>query len=277
MNRKIFVTYGDAIYKQSLKRICNEAEQCGEFDEVIAYTEADLPDFIKENPLFTYRRGGGYWLWKPYVCLKTLERCDDGDVVIYSDCGNKIFKHKQWHMYWEWMRKYDAVFFYNGGSMGRWSRKALIDAYTPRVPMLRNMYQIISNFFIFQKGAQHLIEEWLEQMLTHAEYVIDANDAMRPAELPEFIESRHDQAVLSAVAYHHAIDGNILVTRQRSERYSRCGQAVFNARISDNMVRNPMTYEPIHHLLVRELCVVPFRKLKMSAYMMINKWRAKHS
>lgn len=75
------------------------------------------------------------------------------------------------------------------------------------------MYQIISNFFIFQKGAQHLIEEWLEQMLTHAEYVIDANDAMRPAELPEFIESRHDQAVLSAVAYHHAIDGNILVTR----------------------------------------------------------------
>lgn len=75
MNRTIFVTYGDAIYKQSLKRICNEAEQCGEFDEVIAYTEADLPDFIKENPLFTYRRGGGV------LAMETLRLLEDTGAV----------------------------------------------------------------------------------------------------------------------------------------------------------------------------------------------------
>lgn len=59
MNKKIFITYGDDLYKKSLERICNEAKQCGEFDEIIAYTPADIPESIKSNVLFSYKRGGG--------------------------------------------------------------------------------------------------------------------------------------------------------------------------------------------------------------------------
>lgn len=135
------------------------------------------------------------------------------------------------------------------------------------------MYQIISSFFVFRKSAIGVIGEWLETMMTHPEYVIDASEGERQHELPTFIESRHDQAVLSAVVYKHCLDGNVLVTRNRSERLSRGGQAVFNARISDTMVRNPMRYEPLHIYLVRMCLVVPFRKMKMAACIMINKRR----
>lgn len=273
MNKKIFITYGDKSYAKSLERVCNEARLSSEFDEVVAYTQADLPDTIKTNILFSYKRGGGYWLWKPYVILNTLKNCDDSDIVIYSDCGNKIFKHKQWNIYWKWIRTNNAVFFYNGGLMGQWSRKSLIENYIPFVPMLRKMFQIQSGFIIAKKSAIRIFEEWLGKMLDHPEYVIDADVKLRDKEYPEFIESRHDQAVLSAVVYRYYSDIRVLVTRQRSERFSRSGQAVFNARISDNMVRNPMEYEPFHILIIRYVFVVPYRKFKMSIYRMINKVR----
>lgn len=176
-------------------------------------------------------------------------------------------------MYWNWMSKKDAAFFYNGGRMGQWSRKALIDDYARFVPMIRNMYQIISGFIIFKKGALPIVNEWFDKMKNHSEYVIDVDNSMKIYEYPEFIESRHDQAVLSAAAFKHYFDTNILVTRQRSERLRRGGQALFNARISDNMMRNPMIYEPIHILIIRTILVVPFRKLMMSIYMMKNKMR----
>lgn len=272
MNKRIFITYGDDLYRKSLRRICDEARQCGEFDEVIAYTNADLPENITSHELFSYRRGGGYWLWKPFVCLATLERCDDTDIVVYSDCGNKIFKHRQWSRYWQWMRKWNMVTFYNGGRMGHWSRRALIDAYTQEVPMIKGMCQLSSGFIIFKKEAMGVIKEWLSTMMEHPNYVIDADDKMKAGEYQEFIESRHDQAVLSAVVYRHCAKGDsILVTRQRSERYSRRGQAVFNARISDNMARNPMSKEPLHIWAVRHILVIPLRKLRMWWCMRINK------
>lgn len=59
MNKRIFITYGDELYRKSLERICAEARQCGEFDEVIAYTNADLPESITSHELFAHRRGGG--------------------------------------------------------------------------------------------------------------------------------------------------------------------------------------------------------------------------
>lgn len=220
--------------------------------------------------------GGGYWLWKPYVCLKTLEKCDDSDIVVYSDCGNKVFRHKQWDMYWNWMYTNHAVFFYNGGHMGQWSRKVLIEDYIPFVPMLRNMYQIQSGFIIYRKDAMRIFEEWLDKMMNYPDYVIDADAGMKDKEYPEFIESRHGQAVLSAVVYRHCINTRVFVTRQRSERLRKGGQALFNARMSDSMVRNPMVYEPLHILIIRKILVVPYRKFKMSIYMMINKMRSLH-
>lgn len=160
--------------------------------------------------------------------------------------------------------------------MGQWSRRALIDDYAPAVPMIRGMYQIISNFVIFKKGAKEVVEEWLNTMMAHPGYVIDADAGMKAGEYQEFIESRHDQAVLSAVVYRHCAEGGgILVTRQRSERYSWRGQAVFNARISDDMVRNPMIKEPLHIMVVRHILVIPLRKLRMWWCMTINKAKSR--
>jgi uncharacterized protein YndB with AHSA1/START domain len=35
-------------------------------------------------------RGGGYWLWKPYIIQQTLREMTPGDLLIYSDAGVEI-------------------------------------------------------------------------------------------------------------------------------------------------------------------------------------------
>lgn len=107
--------------------------------------------------------------------------------------------------------------------------------------------------------------------MSHPEYVMDADEEERRHELPAFIESRHDQAVLSAVVYRHCMDTRVLVTRNRVERWSRTGQAVAAARCSDTMERNPKSYEPLWAWMVRMCFVVPLRNMRMALCMAINK------
>ena len=61
----VFISYGDIVFQKSLKRIVKEAKSLKIFDKVIAYTPTDLPKEIMQSPLMQYKRGGGYWLWKP--------------------------------------------------------------------------------------------------------------------------------------------------------------------------------------------------------------------
>ena len=263
MNKKIFITYGDMNYYKSLDRIREEAISSGEFDKIIIYTDKDLPDEVKNSELFKYSRGGGYWIWKPYICLKTLESCDESDIIVYSDGGNMIFKHKQWNTFWKWMKKHPAIFFYYGALMVERSRKSLIEQYLHDIPFLKEMYQIQCSIFIYTVKAKPVIKEWYETMFNHPEFVKDASGEEISHEFSRFIENRHDQSVLSCSVYKNWGKLNLYVTHQRSERFHRGGQAVFNARISNDTIRNKMVHERIYIFLLRKMLVEPYRASKM--------------
>ena len=81
----IFIAYADARMAYSLKRIGRQAERLGVFNEVILYAPDDLPEALRSSPLMKHSYGGGYWAWKPWILLHTLESHDEGDVVCYVD------------------------------------------------------------------------------------------------------------------------------------------------------------------------------------------------
>lgn len=56
---KIFVTYGNQAYYESLKRIESEVKGTGVFDKILIYTDNDLTSCITNHQLFRYLRGGG--------------------------------------------------------------------------------------------------------------------------------------------------------------------------------------------------------------------------
>ena len=52
-NRRIFVTYADAAYAGSKRRILREAESTGEFDSVIGAGPEDVSVEVRSAPAFT--------------------------------------------------------------------------------------------------------------------------------------------------------------------------------------------------------------------------------
>lgn len=95
MNRKIyFISYGDDKFKQSKIRIEREAVDFGLFDNVKIFGYDNIDDKFKDDfkDILSCKRGGGYWIWKPYFIKKVLNEINDNDILIYVDCGSVINK-----------------------------------------------------------------------------------------------------------------------------------------------------------------------------------------
>ena len=94
----VFLTYGDKNFKKSRERIIDEAKQLNLFTDCIMETDDVFNDReFKEqltNERFkqvaTSNKGGGYWIWKPYILYKHLSNLNEGDILVYADAGCKI-------------------------------------------------------------------------------------------------------------------------------------------------------------------------------------------
>lgn len=143
----IFISYGDNRFYYSLRRIKQLAKRTGRFDQIIVYEPKDLPPCVQASPLFAFPRGGGYWVWKPYVIYHTLEACSVGDVVYYADAGCTLHPQSaEWDQFAELMKQHSALFFqyrpdYDYGwsspercttAIRHWTKPATVEYFTKR-------------------------------------------------------------------------------------------------------------------------------------------------
>ena len=97
MRKFTFITFGGPKerFNHAVQRICNEAKQFEIFDEVYGYNDDDLKqdnNFWKKHGTFIENnsRGYGYWIWKSYLIQKKLNEIDEGDILVYADCGCEL-------------------------------------------------------------------------------------------------------------------------------------------------------------------------------------------
>lgn len=237
MNRKIiFITYGDEIYRESLLRLKKMVEDTAIFDRIITYTPADLPEELKQHELMQYSRGGGYWVWKPYIILKTLtEIATDDDIVVYSDGGNEIFADPLWDKYFDMLNHNGAILFKFWGLMKHWTRRNLLDYYAPTCHNLGEMRQCHGALSLWTRRALPVVQEWYDTMIQHPEFVIDSHDLAQ--EYSCFKENRHDQSVIACIAYKYEKDYKLKILWEKSEVFHHKGQIAFFARIANTPER----------------------------------------
>lgn len=88
----VFISYANNKYKIQ-QDILYKSALIENFDKIISYNREDLikEQFYEENKkILNESRGNGFWLWKPYYLLKTLKELENEDVVVYTDCSDKI-------------------------------------------------------------------------------------------------------------------------------------------------------------------------------------------
>lgn len=250
----VFISYGDQKFHKSLKRIKKQAKDVGIFDKIITFTPKDLPLYIKCSPLFSSMKGGGYWLWKPYIINYTLGKCHEGDVLYYVDAGCTLNPNsKEWDVFQELLTDHQAIVFQyrnnhnygwdqyckipenNKPALRYWIKPLTKDYFTRYLSGedFLDFNKILGGIIIIKRtqATPIFLSEWLNISLYHPELLCDpfGEDLNR---LPEdFNVHRHDQAIITPLIFHYKNVDDIFVLPETAESNKENAAIIASRRV----------------------------------------------
>lgn len=213
--KKVLITYGDKKFEMSKRRFIQQALSINIFDEIIAYSEEDLTEELKNSEIIKEKRGGGLWSWKPDVILTALNNMSDGDYLVYCDTGCTLSKCKEWNKFWSILADSDIISQRIYQKTEHWTRKNITDRFqSTNRKNWEKCYQHLATVVILKATpfTRKFIAEWRHLVISHPEMVKDVTPIEREGEFKTFRENRHDQAIFSALLYKYL---NIPETKKR--------------------------------------------------------------
>lgn len=201
---KIHINYAHGRYTKS-QELCSQSALNNGFDSAIKYGLKDIDrEFLDKNSYtFSQARGVGYWIWKPYLILKTLESMTDSDWMMYTDSGMHFVRNP-----WPYILEHEQNFRDKGivtfGLCGLNKQFTKRDAFVlmgSDNPKYTDAEQRTASVFVCRKTAFSVsfMKEWLS-------YACDPriiSDLPNTQGLPNysvFKDHRHDQSIMSILA-----------------------------------------------------------------------------
>lgn len=187
-------------------KICETSALQNNVHEVKVYGPKDIDaKFRKANAaILDQPRGCGYWLWKPYFIDRELKKMKDGDYMIYCDAGVEIINNVN-HII---DRMHDDIWLFgNKFQHVHWCKGDVIEAICDEWrndPFAHYGHQVQASVMIIRntETARVFVKEWL--LLCTSPGLIDDSPSKFPNYV-EFKEHRHDQAILTTLAYREKI------------------------------------------------------------------------
>jgi hypothetical protein len=210
------------------------------FDPGIEYRDGFTLEWLKSQPIYAQmgaewwkQRGCGFWLWKPFLIDLVMGKLADGDILIYADAGVEFIDNVRYVV--DRMRD-DVWLFGNNWEHAHWCKADVVQevwprdrslmfaaAYLdkdPRIHRWRDLgKQVQASVILFRVSdwSRKFVAEWLawckfspariatpDPYLVQDRYLIDDSPSIAPNH-PEFREHRHDQAILTTLAYREGI------------------------------------------------------------------------
>lgn len=205
----IAVNYADKSFKRAQRLNGETARQWGA-DRVIEYGPEDIDeDFRKKNiKILSAHRGGGYYLWKPYVFRKAYDELGDNDYLIYIDSGAVYVNKIQYLIDCMECENVPLMIFSlerERIEKGNTKRDAFVltgcdgERYS-------DTPQSIGGYFVCKRAPE--VEAFLDEVLKYAQDERIITDNPNVAGLPnykEFKDHRHDQSVISLISKKHGL------------------------------------------------------------------------
>jgi len=213
----ILINYANKGFINSRKSLNKTAIDTGEINKVIEYNSTDIdPEFIYKNEkIFSSPRGAGFWLWKPYLILKTLEQIRDNDILVYSDCGIVFVSSIE-----------NYVRFMNGSFMLFQHIDCIEHEYTKSDTFellncrnnseITNTSQLYASFSIWKKNENSIafLKEWIRYCENY--HCISDEPSIIP-NAPTFKDNRHDQSIMSCLAKLYKNKYNIQIEKDPTQ------------------------------------------------------------
>lgn len=152
------ITFTDNNYKKSAKLNLLSAKLLGKAEKVKVYGPSDIDEnFREENQkLLSQKRGAGYWIWKPYIIMKTLEECSVGDYVMYLDAGAYYVRKIQYLI--DNMEKVGTEVFLSSILLPNkdWCKRDAFIQCGCDIPECVNSHQIEATYILVKRGNNPL-------------------------------------------------------------------------------------------------------------------------
>jgi len=191
-----YISYATNNWKSSQKLAEREAYKNGAH-KVINYGPEDLEsNFVKKNiKILSNSKGGGLWLWKPYLILKTLESINEDDKLIYCDSG--MYPIQNLDYMFDLVEDRDiALFQVHEKKIKDWTHEKCLEIYTCNSE-IKEKEQVCGAPQVYKKTINSV--NFVKQVLESCERYEAISDFGNP-------KHRHDQSILSILAYKNNIE-----------------------------------------------------------------------
>jgi FkbM family methyltransferase len=195
------------LYKESRERLNYSAKKNG-IKSIFSYNIHDIleTDFYKKNiQIFATLKGIGYWLWKPYIILKSLEKMQDNEVIIYSDCGIEIISSLDPLI--SLIDNQDIILFANSNFHNTlWTKRDCFIFMNCDEEKYWNGQHCDASFCLFKKTdfSINFLKEWLFYG-ENINIISDLPNICGKENFNDFNEHRRDQSILSLLAIRYNI------------------------------------------------------------------------
>ena len=166
--------------------------------ETKVFKPKDLPDEIN-NYAELYRKGYGYWIWKPYVILQALCKINENDVLLYLDGRSglrRTGKPIRWLDNFILENKYDMAIWQMVHKEICWTNGDIFSAFNLDLDSkLVRTGQFAATFHAWRKNMRSInfLNEWLNFLLYNRQICRD--EVSQKLTHKKFIGNRHDQSV----------------------------------------------------------------------------------
>lgn len=200
----IAANYADKKFRRAQKLNSKTARQWGA-DRVIEYTAEDIDAAFRaaNKEILDSPRGGGYYLWKPYVFYRAYQELHDGDYLIYTDAGSVYVDEIQKLI--DCMEKEQVSLMLFSLQNEMLERK-----YTKRDAFIltgcdeekyADTPQSIGGYMVCKRSKE--AEDFFREVLSYAQdirIISDRPNTMGKENYPDFVDHRHDQSVISLIS-----------------------------------------------------------------------------
>lgn len=206
MAKIYLVSFADANMTISQKRLeetfLKVPNACGLEKRTMGFRETDIDDHFKftNDDILTQPRGAGYWLWKPYVIMRALERVEKDDAIIYSDAGMDTIGDVSPLLNIE----PDIALFSNRWKHLDFCKMDVVQAILGQSRYDHDAFQVQASTIIVKKTwfAKRFIKEWLTWCQMPG-FIDDTPTNI--ANVDTYNEHRHDQAILCCLALKYGL------------------------------------------------------------------------
>lgn len=205
--KKYLISYGDDNFTSQKVFIRETAEASSFFDEVQIFGPEDIEAEFAEKvgETLQLKRGGGYWLWKPYIIKRVLDSIDTNDILIYCDAGcmiNGVAKER-FEQYIEMLKdsKTGTIDFELTFKEYEYTKQEVFDYFNSSEQVI-NSNQLMATVVILRKciHSSMLVGLWYKAACDNPFLF---TDELKVEQHDKFVANRYDQSVFSLIRKEH--------------------------------------------------------------------------